>query len=549
MLILISLLLVLPFAIYGKDFIKKHSKALYIVSTLIAISTVYIVVSKTMLKFPMFVRQNIFNLFANGAIASAMFIVVMFIGALSRESKLRKKLMPIRAELSIMASILTLGHNVAFGISYFKFLFITPEKLPGTQLVASIISLIMISIMIPLFITSFYSIRKKMSGKNWKNLQKLAYIFYALMYIHVLLLAIPYALKGRSGYTLMVVVYSVIFAVYFAMRVSKTMAKSSKTVKSGLWVLASAVCVFAILLSIPNVIVKQEDKLAHKREVAMQEQTAQVNGNNEGKEPSTTPNDSAQDDSGNANGSAQDDSGDTNDKAQDDKKDDKEEPQKENKDDADKKDDKKDESVKEDKKTVEEESKTGEDKKEERDDKKPEEEEEPKEEKETVKEEKPEPVEEKKETVKEEQEPLTDAQDDNKEPEKDPSTDAQDDSKEPVISTEGEAEVEKSQTKDDSVEPAPEPEPQKIYNDGTYVGYGQGYVAPVTVTVTIQNDAIVSVFASGQEDEPYWTDCLNTMPTRIIAAQSAEVMAVSGATVSAEAIKTGARNAINSARR
>ncbi len=556
MLLLISLLLVLPFALYGKDFIKKHSKVLYVLSAIISVGVVYGVQTKAMLQFPTWLRTYVWDLFANGALASAMFIVVMFLGALSRESSIRKKLMPIRAELSIIASILTLGHNVAYGISYFVFLFKTPNILPLNQLLASVVSLVMIVIMLPLFITSFYSIRKKMNGKSWKNLQKLAYVFYAFMYLHVLLLAIPYALKGRSGYLLMTIVYSVIFCAYFAMRVSKAMASSSKGTKMGLWLLASVACVFAILLSMPNVIIKTEEQVPVG--LAQQDSSSDVQNDSEkdtvlsekeadetekveekeGEDLSTAPNGSAQDDSKSAKDSAQDDNKEVEGSAQDDKKDtkveEKKEPVEEKKEPvAEEKEDKDPStapngSVQDDSKSAngsaQDESKSA----------------------------KGSAQDESKSAKGSAQDGKKDVQNDSKDVKVEEKKQVEEVKKAPVEEKKSPVEEKKEETAPKpQAEPEvqPEPEPQKVYNDGTYTGTGQGYNGAVVVNVVIANDAIVQVYVvSHAEDEPYWTQCMG-MLQRIVAAQSANVQTVSGATVSAEAIRSGAAAAINSAKR
>ncbi len=526
MLILISLLLVLPFALFGRNFIKKHSTMLYVFSVIVSVGIVYGIQAKLMLNFPVWLRTYVWDLFANGAIASAMFIVVMFIGALSRESELRKKLMPIRAELSIIACILTLGHNVAFGISYFGFLFKTPELLPLNQLLASIVSLIMIAIMLPLFVTSFYSIRKKMNGKSWQDLQKLAYVFYALMYFHVLLLAIPYAIKGRSAYTIMVAIYSVIFGVYFAMRVSKSMSAGSKFAKTGLWTLASVVCVFTILLSMPNVMIKQETKQV----------TATNISTNQGQEAVVKL-----DDKSNEVPLA---------------KADKEEKQKELL--TDLQDDK--ENTQNDKEDTQD-NKTGEQKESKSDDNSPS--------TDVAKENKAENIddnvqlentEEKAESQMSSNELTQNNNNMTNENEQavvetvadveQTSAPAPEDMAQPVPEEVKVPEQEVTPAPEVVAEPEPAPEPQKIYNDGTYTGTGQGYQGPVVVNVVIQNDAITSVYVvSSAEDEPYWSQCNFTTTQRILVAQSANVQTVSGATVSADAIKAGAAAAIESARR
>ena len=56
----------------------------------------------------------------------------MYTGALKNGSKLMKILMPIRAELSIIASILTLAHNIIFGKYHFVTLFTAPKYYAST---------------------------------------------------------------------------------------------------------------------------------------------------------------------------------------------------------------------------------------------------------------------------------------------------------------------------------------------------------------------------------------------------------------------------------
>ena len=101
----------------------------------------------------------------------------MYTGALPNGSWLIKKLMPVRAELSIIATILTLAHNISYGMTYFKMLFTMPKVMPLNQILATICTMVMMCIMIPLCITSFKSIRKKMNPKSWKKLQRWAYVF------------------------------------------------------------------------------------------------------------------------------------------------------------------------------------------------------------------------------------------------------------------------------------------------------------------------------------------------------------------------------------
>lgn len=139
--------------------------------------------------------------------------------------------MKIRGELSITAAILVLCHNFTYGITYFKMLFIKPEALSATQFTAALISLVLIIIMIVLTVTSFQAVRKKMKAKKWKQLQRTAYVFYGLMYVHIMLINIPYARLGLGTYIANVVIYSIVFLGYAAMRIAK--AVSAKATRAG----------------------------------------------------------------------------------------------------------------------------------------------------------------------------------------------------------------------------------------------------------------------------------------------------------------------------
>ena len=211
MVFLISLILTALLIASGRNFLKKHAAVCYVLAAAISAAVVVCTATGASAAFPAWVRSWIWPIFARSALSTALFAAVMYAGAVPNGSKLMKAVMPIRGELSIIASILTLGHNISFGLAYFRLLFTQPDCLPVNQLLAAICSLVMLCIMLPLFITSFKCVRKKMKGSSWKRLQRLAYGFYALIYIHVLLLTLPGAQKGNGSYLLTVVVYSVVF--------------------------------------------------------------------------------------------------------------------------------------------------------------------------------------------------------------------------------------------------------------------------------------------------------------------------------------------------
>ena len=227
MLLIISLIIVSLFIYFLKDSLKKHAGIYYIGAAVISIAVFLI----GFLPMPLFLKNNILGIFAKGSLGTAMFVAVMYAGALPKGSKLIAQLMKIRGELSITAAILVLCHNFTYGITYFKMLFIKPEALSATQFTAAIISLVLIIIMIVLTVTSFQAVRKKMKAKKWKQLQRTAYVFYGLMYVHIMLINIPYARLGLGTYIANVVIYSIVFLGYAAMRIAK--AVSVKAARAG----------------------------------------------------------------------------------------------------------------------------------------------------------------------------------------------------------------------------------------------------------------------------------------------------------------------------
>ena len=227
MLLIISLIIVALFIYFLKDSLKKYANIFYIGAAVISIAVFLL----EFLPMPLFVKNNILGIFAKGSIGTAMFVVVMYTGALPKGNKLIAPLMKIRGELSITAAILVLCHNFTYGMTYFRMLFTKTSLLSATQLAAAVISLVLIAIMLVLTVTSFPSVRKKMQAKKWKQLQRTAYVFYGLMYVHIMLINIPYARLGLGMYIANVVIYSIVFLGYAAMRIAK--AVSVKAARAG----------------------------------------------------------------------------------------------------------------------------------------------------------------------------------------------------------------------------------------------------------------------------------------------------------------------------
>ncbi|MDO9629822.1 MAG: hypothetical protein Q7I99_07955 [Acholeplasmataceae bacterium] len=110
-------------------------------------------------------------LITSGHLSLAIFLLVIFTGVLKKNSKAKKALSLVRGELAVIGFIFLLPHafaRLALALSGYNM----------SGLFAFII-------LIPLVVTSFMVIRKKMNPKHWKNLHKLAYVAYILIYIHL----------------------------------------------------------------------------------------------------------------------------------------------------------------------------------------------------------------------------------------------------------------------------------------------------------------------------------------------------------------------------
>lgn len=82
--------------------------------------------------------------------------------------------------------------------------------------------------------------------------------------------------------------------------------------------------------------------------------------------------------------------------------------------------------------------------------------------------------------------------------------------------------------------------------DGTYEGVAQGMGGDVKVSVTVSGGVITDVTVLSQNETVGISDpALKSIPAAIVEANSTEVDAAAGATVTSEAIKTAVQNALD----
>ncbi|MCR3906881.1 MAG: hypothetical protein NUK62_07670 [Tenericutes bacterium] len=111
------------------------------------------------------------NMIDRGHLSLAFFIHVIFAGVFKKKSKMSKILSISRGENAILG-----------------FIFLFPHALNRLSLALygyNTTGLIAFILFIPLVLTSFMIVRKKMKPIHWKRLHKLSYITYILIYIHI----------------------------------------------------------------------------------------------------------------------------------------------------------------------------------------------------------------------------------------------------------------------------------------------------------------------------------------------------------------------------
>jgi len=154
-------------AFFFDKYIRKYSVVLGVLIALISLVS-------------LFWYNDFTGVFVSGEIGLSFYLVVMFAGAFPKQSRLTKKLKSVRKEYSIWGLIALIPHLILFLIDFITGAY--PWEVVGV--IAALI-------MIPLFITSFQRYKKKMKIKDWQKLQKLSYLVYALIFVHLILTSAP----------------------------------------------------------------------------------------------------------------------------------------------------------------------------------------------------------------------------------------------------------------------------------------------------------------------------------------------------------------------
>ena len=215
MIVILALICSLAFFHFFGKALKKKPAVLYGICILLSLVSIFYP-REGGLPFLDFFFKKIMQ---RGILAGSLFILVMLAPVLPKSFSGRKTIYLLRGEMAICASLITLAHNLAFGGKYFGALFLGQGHISLMELHAAIVSCLMILLLIPLTVTSFQAVRRKMQGKTWKKLQNWSYLFYLLLYLHIFFIYQGALIRGKGDYFFTLMIYSFIFGFYGFLRI------------------------------------------------------------------------------------------------------------------------------------------------------------------------------------------------------------------------------------------------------------------------------------------------------------------------------------------
>ena len=214
--------IILAVTIVGCFALRNPLKALPVAFYAAAIAIDVVYVYGVFFGLPRAIWSPLFVLIQKCELSLALFVVVMFIGCLNRDGRAYHWLKPVRSELSIVAWFLSLGHMAVYLESYLPRL-LGGGEIGGNVMGAFVLAVVLLVLLVVLGVTSFAFVKRQMSTASWKKVQKLAYPFFGLVYVHLLLMLLPSALHGGLAAQASVVVYSVVFVGYALCRVGRAL--------------------------------------------------------------------------------------------------------------------------------------------------------------------------------------------------------------------------------------------------------------------------------------------------------------------------------------
>ena len=148
-----------------------------------------------------------------GTLGFPLLVIIMYMGALDMKRPWVKKLMSIRKELSILSgfpilthALIRVTHNFPNALRFFTDNegYMASERVSsalgaGLSSFSFVLGAVMLALFIPLWVTSFDFVRKRMGNVRWKKLQRWSYALYAMLFIHAMGIQAGGMLNPRGG--------------------------------------------------------------------------------------------------------------------------------------------------------------------------------------------------------------------------------------------------------------------------------------------------------------------------------------------------------------
>lgn len=198
---------------------KQVNKYRVVIYAAFAIIEAYFVLSRY-LGYELFTDSRaVSGLFCMGILSTALFAVVAYMGCLPPKHPVTRRLKSVRAELSVIACFIGIGQMFYYADSFVQFF---EGELSAARDIATISTIVLLALLIPLMLTSFYCVRTNMSPKKWKSLQRWSYVFYFMLWLHIFGLYATidggFAAVFSGKHAVALEYYTVLWAVYFVLR-------------------------------------------------------------------------------------------------------------------------------------------------------------------------------------------------------------------------------------------------------------------------------------------------------------------------------------------
>lgn len=211
--VVVTLLLVFPLA----KPLRAHPSVFYVIALVVTGVYAWAIWSGVNLT----AVRGLCMVLQKGYLAVLLLAVVMFTGCFDEGTPVRKHLQPIRGELSILSFIFIVGHLCMY----------LPKYLPRLGAVFSSRTNVAFSLVIAFALTvlfavlavmSFRAVRKAMSPRVWKAIQRFAYLMVVLLAVHVGFVLGASALSGKTALaTTSFAAYIAVILVYAVLRLLK----------------------------------------------------------------------------------------------------------------------------------------------------------------------------------------------------------------------------------------------------------------------------------------------------------------------------------------